>query len=542
MNTREILPESTLVNRTMRLFLCVSALMTSIVLSEESSTRQPTTTWWPTVTRWPTSSHYPTRSPTVSPTRRTKRPTDNPTSTGTDLPTSFPTMSTTNTDVPTTDPTKEVGDSTFSSTENPTPEATIEPTDIPTSSPTLSPLNAAIQDKWPSLMKQIAQQTIEKTNEEALEILHVSPTISPTIKESELPSSFPSVDLPERLQFDYDPYSKLGPQHWGKIDVARSKYFNVIDDKTNHCDESKQSPIDVTNLSTCADDHTFGKTIGQTKFSEVNFEVTSNSLRGYFPQKYKAPRANWSNLSGNIPATWFDIKVMSEHWLFGQQYAGEFQLYFDHSEDEGKEGFVILSIMLDDTDDVHNPQLEQFIREWEEASWETKNNCDRRIDPTIPKRPRTHFNVLSDREIYDIWGIDKQNDDTKADFDIYRLIPTSWYCGYRGTLTAPPCTERIHWRIMDLPIPISRSQVTRMQNLLVNRLDSNCKKVSSAYKGTVNRPLQSKRKTVWCCDGTHWPLREKDPDFWYQTWPIDYHGWKSYDEFILNSTSISYQH
>ena len=108
--------------------------------------------------------------------------------------------------------------------------------DMPTlSTPTLSPLNIAIEDRWLSLMKQTTQQTIEKACKEALQV-QASPTTSPAIKESESPSSFPSVDLIERLQFDYDPLSIVEPQPWGKIDAARSKCFNVIDDKTNNCD------------------------------------------------------------------------------------------------------------------------------------------------------------------------------------------------------------------------------------------------------------------------------------------------------------------
>ena len=34
----------------------------------------------------------------------------------------------------------------------------------------------------------------------------------------------------------------------------------------------------------------------------------------------------------------------------------------------------------------------------------------------------------------------------------YNLWPSVWYYSYDGSLTAPPCTGQVHWRIIDTPL------------------------------------------------------------------------------------------
>ena len=39
-------------------------------------------------------------------------------------------------------------------------------------------------------------------------------------------------------------------------------------------------------------------------------------------------------------------------------------------------------------------------------------------------------------------------------YDLYKLLPTIWYCAYNGGITIPPCTKNVIWRILDLPLVI----------------------------------------------------------------------------------------
>lgn len=101
--------------------------------------------------------------------------------------------------------------------------------------------------------------------------------------------------------------------------------------------------------------------------------------------------------------------------------------------------------MLDDSKDEQNDRLEQFIREWEEVSWERQSICKG------TNYTRTHKRASKD-EMEEIWGIPRRK--VEADYDLYKLLPTIWYCAYNGGITIPPCTKNVIWRILDLPLVI----------------------------------------------------------------------------------------
>ena len=187
---------------------------------------------------------------------------------------------------------------------------------------------------------------------------------------------------------------------------------------------------------------------------------------------------------------------------------------------------------MDYTDDKENIHLEQFIREWEEVARKTKNNCDRRHDPTIPLYARK-YPILTKEEMEEVWG--KHDTKSKSDYDIFRFMTTGWYCGYEGSITEPPCSRRVYWRVLDLPMKISVDQYERIKRLIVGRLNNDCQPESAHYQGRVNRPLQY-RDDVSCCTSSDWPYRvDKDPMHWFESWPIDYHGWKNIDQLRTNN-------
>jgi len=183
--------------------------------------------------------------------------------------------------------------------------------------------------------------------------------------------------------------------------------------------------------------------------------------------------------------------------------------------------------LLDDSEDTPNAPLEMFIREWEEEAKKKEFLCSG--EGVSLKQYNSTYQRPSKKEMKDIWGETcgkKGCSKGDADWNVYRFIPTFWYCGYKGSLTIPPCTENVHWRIYDVPLKISKDQSSRMSNLLVNQLDDNCNKGSIAYNKTVSRPMQTKRQSVFCCKGDDFKAEVKDDDYWKSLWPKNYHGRK----------------
>jgi len=56
----------------------------------------------------------------------------------------------------------------------------------------------------------------------------------------------------------------------------------------------------------------------------------------------------------------------------------------------------------------------------------------------------------------------------KNKFNIYHidLIPSIHWYAYKGSLTQPPCSRIVHWRVYDRPMKISPQQLQELQILL----------------------------------------------------------------------------
>lgn len=335
--------------------------------------------------------------------------------------------------------------------------------------------------------------------------------------------------VPTLALWNYDPSSRYGPKRWDDIDTDDSEHLDLFEDKGNDCDHDKQqSPITVYSRDICQHDHQLFPRRGDNDFDTLRFEVLGESLRMNVKErkgtKQDNPRADFSNSTPTtIPVVYAEVKMPSEHYLFGKQYVGEFHIA--HYWDQGRGRYVMVSIMMDDGDNKHHRQLEEFIREWEDALWEIKHECVRRIKKDLPPYKR-QYSRRSSSEMKKIWGRSKKKGE-KGDWDMYAFLTTVWYCGYRGSLTVPPCSERVDWRILDLPMQISRNQSYRMKKLLLDQVDpKTCRRSTRAYRGGVNRPLQDDNNNdrAWCCDSGDW--KPDDPKEWRGKFPRGYHGYK----------------
>lgn len=78
-----------------------------------------------------------------------------------------------------------------------------------------------------------------------------------TISSEEISTLATAATLEEKPSeyFNYDPYSKWGPERWDNIKIKKSEYFDFTKVKKNQCDGKKQSPINIRKTKSCQDDH-----------------------------------------------------------------------------------------------------------------------------------------------------------------------------------------------------------------------------------------------------------------------------------------------
>jgi carbonic anhydrase len=81
-----------------------------------------------------------------------------------------------------------------------------------------------------------------------------------------------------------------------------------------------------------------------------------------------------------------------------------------------------------------------------------------------------------------------------------RIVNSIYFYGYGGSLTEPPCSEWVSWRVLDTPMQISTAQWTQMRDILFGQLDGDCKRSSVHWRGSVARPTQGLNgRPLWKC-------------------------------------------
>ena len=244
------------------------------------------------------------------------------------------------------------------------------------------------------------------------------------------------------------------------------------------------------------------------------------------------------NLSGNFPEefvfSWLEVHARSDHVIDGKRYDAEIQqVHLGQGEDDYMVATV--SVLVEATARRDNPEFQWMLDQWQEVADGMDRDCretsggggrrQRRAVATsatmkgreerIERRRKlikehgadviANFTSQTEEDyVRKYFGSDGQmlnhqqqrqhrraqygEDSCRADprghgcpgygkrrkaFP-HTLWPTIYYFGYRGSITAPPCSDIVNWRILDVPLEISKRQYQQLTTLMDSYREESC--------------------------------------------------------------------
>lgn len=302
---------------------------------------------------------------------------------------------------------------------------------------------------------------------------------------------------------------------WQDVNVFVNQNMGLIEWPGNQCgSEARPSPIEVTPNGQCGDSlemrvRQFNPNTDCHHPLEGNnpdptdtdpWEITPYSLRWYMPRNDSTCLRPTLRLDGIQSLTdsksdehfvllWLELHARSEHMIDGRRYDAELQMV--HMGTTRPNELVIVSVMIEAGNvDEDNVDFQKYLLDgWQlkaqkEAQTCSSRNALRRTRRHLRKELRTENSYLAALQEYqlemgkmevprsafderELQGGGNANNCVPDKYGMgcqqfglgprrrmfpYNLWPSIWYYSYPGSLTAPPCTGLVHWRIIDTPL------------------------------------------------------------------------------------------
>jgi carbonic anhydrase len=322
---------------------------------------------------------------------------------------------------------------------------------------------------------------------------------------------------------------------WGKYlqDPSRWNEGNMCQDMSSSSYDTshRQSPIKLKDDKTCSDRHEMRIVDpGQCQKSQARFYTSPNGLAVDLTSCDKPVAIDQSQNEDPWYLQEIVLKSPSEHSMedpsTGEErtFVAELHLNFRGSNDgydpknSHTNKIATTSVLMEvGRSSQADSDLDLLLRGWERVASQSYSNCGKTYDHTncVLKSTRLRreleleqdeFQISSDAEgVHQRYlQYNKWNQQCAGSFycfvNLYLHTKTHFYYNYIGSLTYPPCTENVQWRVMQRTMVISPGQLQRIQRLTYMHLNSSCELATVGKKSNdsscpccveVNRPRQS---------------------------------------------------
>ncbi|EJK61248.1 hypothetical protein THAOC_18301 [Thalassiosira oceanica] len=390
-----------------------------------------------------------------------------------------------------------------SSSGEPSLSRSVPPSEQPSENPSEAPVTTQPTTLYPSTVQATTPQST----------LSSSPT--QTIEQPRFPE-YPEPPNASSAYFNYNltQGSRFGPSAWKRVSVPADNYWGEFLSLDNQCgNEFGQSPIDLCTAPSryCQEFHEFRSRPGDFGIEgrSMQKQILANKLVSHLDcacasffctdmhnRKHEKrvlverrtgdepdpPHVDFAGVGAReLDLLNIDISFPSEHTVCGKRFAGEMRYYFYHPM---KLVFVAIAFLLETSDEAPaNGHMQLLIDEFRYLH----ERHDKLCQWSATER-KGSTNVTADEAAEPVRRL-RKNAWNPFHPDIQKTVH---FWGYTGSLTEPPCSGwSVLWRIMDVPVVLSKEQIGQMRTVLfTNRDPKTCLFTSVHSSDAVARPIQ----------------------------------------------------
>jgi len=266
--------------------------------------------------------------------------------------------------------------------------------------------------------------------------------------------------------FSYQPGAELGPENWGKV---------VFDDgRVNECDGDEQSPVAFTDEG-CTVFADYVMEPGDCTKDNMKFYTLNNGVQADYLDGCTKPTMIMPMFPDAVfEAVQFHFHMGSEHTIDNVTFGAEMHVVHAYTgEGDCPLGrcFAVIGTKLNPATYTNDVTFKVLLDSWVANHNEQEMRCNNTA------------NVIRDPE-----PLPEAMD--KSVIDPYVWNRGDNFFHYQGGLTAPPCSEAVHFNIDDKPAAISVEQFTDLSRIIFDIKDEDCNLSSFQYHGSTSRPVQ----------------------------------------------------